>query len=143
MAVATNGLHSDGTVLEYKIGVGEWTPLGEVMDIDAGSLKRTTVNKKRISPANSIKKKMKGLKEVGPWKVQLGFKTAQEADLYAMWSDGTEAQWRVTFPDTSALLIPVGWIAEYTPPKAKEDDELQSEVTIENDGSQPTWTEET
>lgn len=143
MAVATNGLHSDGATLGYKIGVASRVVVSEVIDVDVGALKRTTVAKKRVSPADSIKKKMKGLKEVDQWKFTCGFTSAQMADLYAMWAAGTEAVWDVLFPDTSSLSIPNGWVAEFKPPPLKEDEELIGEVTIENDGSAPTWTEET
>ena len=143
MAAVTNGLHSDGATLTYKIGAAAAVPLGEVMDIDTGEIKVTTVNKKRITPANHIKKKMKGLIEVNKWKVQLGFKSAQEADLFDMAIGRTEAAWYVDFPDGSQFKIPNGWIETYSPPKVKEDDELQSEVTIENDGTLPVWTEAT
>lgn len=143
MAVATAGLHSDGATLTYKIGVATAVVVGELIDCDIGSLKRTTVPKKRVSPANSIKKKMKGLMEVDAWKFTVGFTSAQMADLFAMWSAGTEAAWEVNFPDTSSFKIPNGWLADFKPPALKEDEELIGEVTVENDGTLPVWTEET
>lgn len=143
MAAVTGGLHSDGAVLGYKIGAAARVVVAEVIDVDVGALKRTTVAKKRVSPADSIKKKMKGLKEVDAWKFTIGFGSAQMADIYAMWAAGTEAVWDIVFPDTSAFSIPVGWVADFKPPPLKEDEELIGEVTIENDGSAPTWTEET
>lgn len=141
MSVATTGLHSDGTTISYKIGAAAAIPLGEVMDIDPGDIKVTTVNKKRLTPPNHIKKKMKGLIEVGQWKVQLGYKTAQEADLFDLVTGRTEAAFYIDFPDGSQYKIPNGWLASYSPPKPKEDDELQSEIVIENDGTLPVWTE--
>lgn len=142
MAAVTGGLHSDGATLGYTISPASRVVVAEVIDVDIGSLKRTTVAKKRVSPADSIKKKMKGLKEVDAWKFTIGFGSAQMADIYAMWAAGTEAVWDVQFPDTSALSIPKGWVADFKPPPLKEDEELIGEVTIENDGSAPTWTEE-
>lgn len=143
MAAVTGGLHSAGAELGYKVGAAARVVVAEVIDVDIGSLKRTTVAKKRISPANSIKKKMKGLLEVDQWKFTCGFTSAQMADLYAMWLAGTEAVWDIVWPDTSAFSIPAGWLADFKPPALKEDEELIGEVTIENDGSLPTWTEET
>lgn len=143
MAAVTGGLHSDGATLTYKVGAAAAVTVAEVIDVDIGTLKRTTVAKKRVSPADSIKKKMKGLKEVDAWKFTVGFTSAQMADLFAMLIGGTEAAWEVTFPDTSAFKIPNGWLAEFKPPALKEDEELIGEVTIENDGTLPVWTEET